>query len=96
LAGGAGTYTVSQTCTSSGASISAIGPPNGATAVLLDADTQSARWRDDNGAPTATSGILLVATQQPFLFTGTIRQMQFISATTGSILNASFYRTGSQ
>ena len=96
LAGGAGAYVVSQACTSSAASVSAIGPPNGATGVLLGVDAQSARWRDDNGAPTASSGMLIVATQQPMFFTGTVRQMQFISAVAGSILNASFYKTGSQ
>jgi hypothetical protein len=95
LTGGAGTYTVSQPCTSSANSISSIGPPNGATAVLLGADTQSARFRDDGGAPTASAGMLIVATQQPYFFTGTVRQLQFISATAGSILNAAFYKTSS-
>lgn len=93
--GGAGTYTASQPCTSSGASLQAVGPPNGATLVLLGADTQSIRWRDDGGAPTTTSGMLLLATQQPFLYNGTLRNMQFIDATAGGLLNAAFYKTSS-
>lgn len=93
--GGAGTYIASQTCTSSGASLTTVGPPSGANGVLLAADAQSIRWRDDGGAPTTSTGMLLLATQQPFLYNGTIRNLQFIDATAGGILNASFYKTSS-
>jgi hypothetical protein len=93
--GGAGTYTTSQACTSSGAALTTVGPPNGATFVLLGADTQAIRWRDDGGAPTASVGMLLVANTQPVLYSGTMRNMQFIGATAGGLLNASFYKTSS-
>ena len=53
------TTSTSQACTSSGASLTAVGPPNGAGFVLVSAETQSIRWRDDGGAPTTTVGMLL-------------------------------------
>ena len=92
-AGGAGVYTVSQACTSSGASLTTVGPPNGANGVLLQAEAQNIRWRDDLGAPTTAVGMAIIATQQPFLYTGTIPNMRFIDATAGGILDATFYKS---
>lgn len=92
--GGAGTYIVSQTCTSSSNALTTIGPPNGANMVLLQAETQNIRWRDDGGAPTTAVGSLLISAQNPFLYTGTLKNVQFIDATAGGLLDASFYRAG--
>ena len=95
--GGAGTYNVSQACTSSANSLTAVGPPNGASMVLLQAEAQNIRWRDDGGTPTTAVGMLLIPTSglTPFLYSGTVRNMLFIDATAGGILDASFYRTSS-
>ena len=93
--GGAGTYIASQACTSSGASLTTVGPPNGATLVLLGADAQLIRWRDDGASPTTAVGMGLIPTQQPFLYNGTMSKMQFIDAVAGGLLNASFYKTSS-
>jgi hypothetical protein len=93
--GGAGVYTVSQACTSSAASLTTIGPPIGATLVLMQAETQNVRWRDDNGAPTASVGMLLASGGAPFGYSGTISQLHFIQAAASAILDASFYRSSS-
>jgi hypothetical protein len=90
--GGAGTYTVSQACTSSGASLTTVGPPNGGNFVMMQAEAQSIRWRDDGGTPTTTSGMLLLAVS-PQGYTGTMSAIRFIDATAGGLLNASFYRS---
>ena len=91
--GGAGTYTTSQACTSVSNSLTTIGPPNNATFVLLQADTQTIHWRDDGGAPTTAIGIGLLQTQGAFVYSGTVRNLQFIDVTAGGILNASFYKS---
>jgi hypothetical protein len=93
--GGAGTYTVSQTCTSSSASLTSVGPPLGATMVMMQAEAQNIRWRDDGGVPTTTVGQILNSGAIPFLYTGTMKNLQFIDASAGGILDASFYKTSS-
>jgi hypothetical protein len=93
--GGAGTYNVSQTCTSSGASLTTVGPPIGATSVLIQAEAQNIRFRDDGAAPTTAVGSLLISGTNPFLYNGTLKNIQFIDATAGGILDASFYKTSS-
>jgi hypothetical protein len=93
--GGAGTYVASQACTSSGASLTTIGPPNNATAVLLQAETQNVRWRDDGGAPTAAVGMLMTTTAAPLMYSGPVANIRVISATAGAVLDAAFYKSSS-
>lgn len=68
------------------------GIPATANMIMMTADTATVRWRDDGTAPTTTTGLTLIFAQQPFLYTGTLSKLQFISAT--GILNVSFYRAG--
>jgi hypothetical protein len=94
--GGAGTYNTSQACTSSGASLTAVGPPNGANFVMMQSETQNIRWRDDGAAPTTTVGMLLNTTATfPTLYNGQMGKVQFIDATAGGLLDAAFYKTSS-
>ena len=90
--GGAGTYTISNTNTTSSASVTAGGIPPGATMVALQADTASVRYRDDGGAPTATIGYVVAYGQNPFLYTGAISNLQFIEDGGSGLLNVAFYR----
>ena len=66
--------------------------PAGATHVLLQAEAQTVRFRDDGTAPTATVGMPLLVAGAPLLYSGTPSALQFIAAATGGIVNASFYR----
>jgi hypothetical protein len=66
--------------------------PPGMVVCTLQAEVENVRYRDDGEAPTASVGNLLVAGQEPFLYTGTVSALQFIAATAGAILNVSFYR----
>jgi hypothetical protein len=93
--GGAGTYRVSAACTSSAASLTTVGPPINANAMLMQAETQNIRWRDDGANPTTTVGMLLVSGQPPVMFTGQLSAIRFIDAVANGILNVAFYRSGS-
>ena len=66
--------------------------PAGATDVLLSADTEPVRFRDDGTAPTSTTGIAIPNGLAPFLYSGTLSTLQFIAGSSGAILNALFYR----
>lgn len=58
--------------------------------VLLIAEGQAVRWRDDGTAPTATVGMLL-PTNMPTRYDGDLSRVRFISATAGAILNVNYY-----
>lgn len=90
--GGAGTYTLSAACTASSASLSAVGPPVGATFATFQAETQNIRFRDDGAAPSTTVGQILIQGQPPTSYTGTMTALSFIDATAGGLLDASFYK----
>ncbi len=58
--------------------------------VIMVAEGQNVRWRDDGTAPTSTVGMLL-PTNTPVFYDGPLTALRFISATAGAILNISFY-----
>lgn len=68
------------------------GIPTGANLAVLQAETQSVRWRDDGDAPTATDGMLLVAGENPVEYIGPMTAIRFFEATAGAILHVSFYK----
>jgi hypothetical protein len=58
--------------------------------VLLQAEGQDIRWRDDGTPPTAAIGMILkVGTT--FEFRGNASQLRFIEATAGAKLNAYYF-----
>lgn len=59
--------------------------------VLLQAETQNIRFRDDGTSPTASVGMILLAGATPFEYVGDISTIQFIQVTTSAKLNAAFY-----
>lgn len=66
--------------------------PPGALGALLQAEAQNIRWRDDGTNPTATVGMILLSGQPPVWFSGAqMRAAKFLQATSGAILNISFY-----
>jgi hypothetical protein len=65
--------------------------PPGATMVLLQAEAQAVRFRDDGAAPSASVG-MLIPVGAPLEYTGTLTALQFIAEDSGAILNVSFYR----
>lgn len=91
--GAAGTYTVSQTCTSSAAALTASGIPSGALSMTIQAEVASVRWRDDGGVPTAAIGGLIVFGFNPYFYNGTLSALQFMAASGAPVLDVQFYRT---
>jgi len=71
-------------------SSTALTVPAGATMALIVPETQNVRWRDDGVAPTASVGMLVVANSS-MSYDGDLKAIRFIAATSGAILNVSYY-----
>ena len=57
---------------------------------VLQAEAQALRWRDDGAAPTASVGQVLAA-GSTLNYDGDLKNIQFIQAVAGGILNCSYY-----
>lgn len=70
------------------------GVPDGTSLILIIAEAQAIRWRDDGTAPTATVGQPLAAGIE-LRYTGrSPSNLRFISQTAGAIINLTFYGGG--
>jgi hypothetical protein len=72
------------------ASASALTVPTGATVALIQAETQSIRWRDDGTNPTTSVGMVLSAGETMF-FTGSLSGFKAIEVSASAKLNISCY-----
>ena len=90
--GGAGTYLLSAANTTSSASVTTGGIPQGATMAFLEAEVAAVRYRDDGGAPTTGVGLLIVNGIPGIFYTGNLGNLQFIGATGSPLLDIAFYR----
>jgi hypothetical protein len=54
--------------------------------------TGAVRWREDDVAPTPTSGVSLQATQAAFEYSGNIAALKFIGVTGTVAVGAAVYR----
>lgn len=68
--------------------------PTGAEFVMLRAETQDIRWRDDGTDPTASEGMLLKTTDAPLVWHGPLTTFLAIAATAGAVLRVNFYKAG--
>ena len=71
-------------------SSTALTVPAGATLALIVPEAQNVRWRDDGAAPTASVGMLVPANSS-MSYDGDLKAIRFIAATSGAILNVSYY-----
>ena len=71
-------------------SSTALTVPAGATLALIVPETQNVRWRDDGIAPTASVGMLVPANSS-MSYDGDLKAIRFIAATSGAVLNVSYY-----
>lgn len=97
--GGAGTYAVSLSCTSSSNSLTASGIPSDAqghipSLAVFYAETAAIRWKDDGSAPTSSLGNE-IPSATTYTYLGTLSAIQFIAATGSPLLDVAFYRTSS-
>lgn len=67
--------------------------PAGTTTVLLQAEAQVVRYRDDGTNPSGTVGMNLIVGVVYEFTIAQISRMRFIEAAGGAILNVSFYGT---
>lgn len=75
--------------TFSGASVTV---PTDTIMVLIEAEAQAIRWRDDGTVPTASVGMPLAA-GQTFQYTVVdFTKISFIQQASGGIINLSFYK----
>lgn len=67
------------------------GIPAGTEQVVLQAETQNVRYRDDNTAPTASVGMILQANVIYTFTVAQIAQMKVIEVAANAKLNMTFY-----
>lgn len=67
--------------------------PAGAETVLLQAEAQNVRYRDDATDPTAAIGMILVINTIYEFTVAQLARMKFIEAAASAKLNISFYGT---
>lgn len=72
------------------ASAAALTVPSGATVALIQAESQSIRWRDDGTDPTASVGMPL-AVGETLFYTGSLSAIKVIEQTASAKLNISYY-----
>lgn len=65
--------------------------PAGSRFVLVQAEAQNIRWRDDGTDPTAAIGMVLEA-GETLVYNGNLSSLEMIEAVAGAIVNACFYR----
>ncbi len=68
-----------------------VGIPAGTTLILIQAEAQAVRWRDDGTAPTAAVGYPLPVTAELQFTAQQIPQLRFIAQVAGAVLNCVFY-----
>ena len=71
-------------------SAAALTVPANSTCALIQAETQSVRWRDDGTNPTASVGMVLAAGETIF-FTGSMSAFRAIAVAASAKLNVSYY-----
>ncbi len=81
-----------QLSTASLSGVTSLSPPQGATVALINAEGAAVRWRDDGTDPTATVGMLIPVDLLPFEYWGNLAAIKFITASSSSLLNVSYYR----
>ncbi len=72
------------------ASATALTVPTGAVIALIQAETQSVRWRDDGTNPEAGVG-LVIAAGDTIAYTGSLSAFKVIETTGSAKLNVSYY-----
>lgn len=64
--------------------------PTAPTYVIIQAEAQALRWRDDGVAPTTTVGMTIPAGGE-LRYDGDLKKIRLINAVAGAIANISYY-----
>lgn len=68
--------------------------PDGCSLILVTAEAQAVRWRDDGTAPTAAIGYPLAVGVELRYTAKQMTRLRFISQVAGAILNVTYYGQG--
>lgn len=71
-------------------SSTALTVPDGTGLVMIQAESQSIRWRDDGTAPTASVG-MVIAVGDVLFYTGKSKTIRLIETTASAKANVSYY-----
>lgn len=80
-----------ETSLSSSTLLSGGSIPTGATIVLLQAQDQNVRWRDDGTEPTITEGIRLLS-DESIMYNGKLNAIRLIEETASATVNVCYYK----
>lgn len=72
-------------------SATALTVPSGASIAVLQAETQNVRIRDDGTNPTASVGMIISTTAEPFVYRGDLGRIKAIQVSASAKLNISYY-----
>ena len=87
-----GTFWLTNACTTeSGESVTAYQTLI-SDMVVLQAEVEAVRWRDDGTAPTSAVGQVMAVSAAPLEYTGDLTAIQFIQVAVGAIVDATFYK----
>ena len=59
----------------------------GATAILMQAETQNIRYTMDGQTPTSSLGLILIVGNDPVRFSGKLQNLKFLEVTASAKLN---------
>ena len=65
--------------------------PAGTQVVLMQATSQTVRWRDDGTDPTTSAGMRIVVDRAPCVYHGNPKAFKAIAETSGGVLLVSYY-----
>jgi hypothetical protein len=65
--------------------------PAGASAVLLQAETQNIRYTADGQTPTSSLGLILIVGNDPVRFSGNLAALKFLEVAATAKLNYQFH-----
>lgn len=77
--------------TSLGTAVGLASIPDGAKIALIQAESQSVRWRDDGTVPTAAIGMVIIA-NDTLLYSGVLSAIKFIQTAVSAKLNVTYYK----
>lgn len=67
--------------------------PDGTVRIVVHAETQNVRWRDDGTDPTASIGMILTTTGELSYNSASLPRLKFIETAASAKINVTYYGT---
>jgi hypothetical protein len=65
--------------------------PDGAVRAVIQAEADDLRWQDDGDSPTASTGMIIYAGDNPFVYVGDLDTIELIEINGSGKANVSYY-----